>query len=194
MCVRSSFLLLFLFSLGVDRLVQNFGKLLDSAWCSDVILKTNDNEFRAHRLILSARSPVFSAMFRHNMTENNTGEVDVSDCSTSGLNVFLQYLYTGVADTLSPANVVDLYYIADKYQVDDLKRDCVQYMKMSLSMDNFCDVIALSVRHSESDLQNSAIQFFCMNIKRIIKTAEWQKYITQYPIQANELFIKAINA
>lgn len=175
-------------------MIQNFGNLLDSEWCSDVILKTSDHEFRAHRLILSARSPVFSAMFRHNMMENNTGEVDVSDCSTSGLKVFLQYLYTGISDTMSPANVVDLYYIADKYQVDDLKNDCVQYMKMSLSVDNFCDVIALSVRHSEPDLRNSATQFFCINIKRIIKTAEWQQFITQNPIQANELFIKAINA
>lgn len=184
-----------LFSLlGVGRLIQNFKNLLDNESGCDVTLKTSDHEFRAHRIILSARSPVFASMFQHDMAEKKSGEVDVSDCATSGFEVFLQYMYSGNTDTMSPSNVLDLYYIADKYQVCDLKSDCVEYMKNNLAVYNFCDVIALSLRHNESDLQRFATRFFCKNVKKIVKTVQWQKYMAENPTQANELFIKAINA
>ncbi len=36
---------------------------------SDVTLSVGDTEFKAHKAILAARSPVFSAMFEHAMEE-----------------------------------------------------------------------------------------------------------------------------
>lgn len=132
-------------------------------------------------------------MFQHDMVEKTTGEVDISDCSTAGFKAFLQYLYSGKAD-VSTANVMDLYYAADKYQVDDLKANCVVFMKNSLSIGTFCDVLALSIRHNELDLQSIATQFFCRCIKDIVKTTQWEKYLTENPVDANKLIIKALNA
>lgn len=179
---------------GVDRLVKNFKTMLNDEWGSDVVLKTEDHKFHAHRAILRARSPVFASMFEHEMRETTTGEVDILDCSRAGFEVFLEYLYTASVDSMSGDNVLDLFYIADKYHVDDLKADCTKFLKKYLSVDNFCDIIALSLRHNELDLQKTATQFYCRNVRAIIKTVQWQKYLSKYPMHANELYMKAIRA
>lgn len=161
---------------------------------SDVTLKVEDREFKVHRNVLIVRSPVFASMLQLDTKENATGIVDIPDCSVEAFEVFLSYIYSGSADTISSDNVFDLYYAADKYQMNDLKYECVEYMEKKLSVENFCAVMTLSLQHSESGLQIKAAEFFCNNVKVIIKTVQWQHYVKDYPVQANELYIKAMNA
>lgn len=174
--------------------MQNLKELFLNEHNSDFVLKVEDREFRVHKAILAARSPVFASMFQHDMVEKNSGVVDIPDCTAESFEVFLLYLYTGCADTMSRNNVFHLYYAADKYRVDDLKEDCVEFMMSILSVETFCDVIALSLRHGESKLQKEATLFFRQNIKEIIKTVQWQNYMSENPTHANELLIKALNA
>ena len=178
---------------GVNRLIQNFESLLQDEWGSDIVLKTDDHEFKAHSISLRARSPIFAAMFQHEMVEKKTGKVDIADCSTAGFKVFLQYVYTGNASTMSPENVLDLYYIADKYQVEDLKTDCIEYMKNIISGNNFFEITNLALKHAIYDLEDFAVRFFCRNTKKIIKTIQWQNYLIENPTYANKLINKAVN-
>lgn len=161
---------------------------------TDAVLKVDDREFKVHKVILVARSPVFASMFEHDMAEKKDNEVDIPDCTAESFEVFLHYLYSGSVETLSSSNVYNVYYAADKYRVDDLKEKCVKYMIKNISVETFCDVIALSLHHSESKLQKRATEFFCQNIKKIIKTVQWQKYMDENSTQANEILIKALNA
>ena len=157
-------------------------------------MKVDNREFNVHRIVLAARSPVFASMFEHDLAEKNTNVVDIPDCTAESFEVFLHYLYSGCAETLFVSNVYNVYYAADKYHVDDLKELCVDFMKKNLSIETFCDIIALSLHHGESKLQKAATHFFCKNIKKIIKTVHWQKYMKENSTQANELLIKALKA
>ena len=47
----------------------DLASLLSSGSFADVTLEIESQEFQAHRAILAARSPVFSAMFQHAMEE-----------------------------------------------------------------------------------------------------------------------------
>lgn len=161
---------------------------------SDVLLKVEDHEFKAHRGILKVRSPVFASMFEPHTKESTDGIVDIPDCTSSVFEAFLLYIYTANGNVVSPNNVFDLYYVADKYQIHDLKSECVQFMEKNLSTDNFCEVMTLSLQHGESSLQKVATRFFCDNARTIIKTVQWQKYMKDYSTEANELYIKAIDA
>ena len=181
------------FSLGVKKLLQNLKSLLEDEESSDVLLKVEDRVFRAHKNILKVRSPVFACMFKPHTIESSTGVVNIPDCSTAAFEIFLLYLYTGKADSITSDNVCNLYYAADKYQIDDLKAECVRFMTRNLSVDNFCEVITLSLQHSELHLQKMATLFFCKNVRNIITTTEWQKFVKDYSVEANELYKKAIN-
>ena len=178
----------------MNILSENLKQVFLDGLMSDAVLKVENREFNVHKVILVARSPVFASMFTHDLAEKNTNIVDIPDCAAESFEIFLHYLYSGNVETLSASNVYDVYYAADKYRVDDLKKMCVKFMTKNISVETFSDIIALSLRHGESKLQKLAGDFFSQNIKKIIKTVQWQKYLAENPTQANELLIKALNA
>ena len=49
----------------------------------------------AHRLIVSAGSPVFRAMLYGNLRESSQKEIDLPTINTAALNKLLTFLYTG---------------------------------------------------------------------------------------------------
>lgn len=178
----------------MNKLTQDLKNLLLNGEWSDVTLKADDREFKVHRNILTVRSPVFASMLQDDTNENATDVMDIPNCSADVFEIFLSYVYTGTADTLSSNNVFDVYYTANTYQVNDLKYECMKHMEENISIDNFFEIMKLNYVPSESELIKAATSFFCDNVKVIIKTDQWQQYVKDYPEQANELYIKAMNA
>jgi len=66
---------------------------------SDVCLLAEGRKFHAHRAILSARSPVFAAMFETPPENADVGHakstVDVHDLESDVLEEMLRFIYTG---------------------------------------------------------------------------------------------------
>lgn len=173
--------------------MKGLEELLHSGKHSDVTLTVQDKEFNAHRVILGIRSPVFSAMMEHETKEKATGVVNIPDCNPDPFIDFLHFLYTGSTKKLNADNVLDLYTIADKYQVPELCKICVNYMKRSITLQNFCDILTLSLRHHERELTDVATKFFLKNSTEIAVTVNWSLFVKENPVVANELFLKALN-
>lgn len=57
----------------------NMAELLERAEGADVTFKVEDEVFRGHRIVLTARSPVFRALLTGGMRESEDGEVHVPD-------------------------------------------------------------------------------------------------------------------
>lgn len=87
--------------------------LLDSGTFSDVTLCTRGREFKAHKAILAARSPVFGAMFEHEMEESRKGRVEISDIDPDVFHEMLKFVYTGSTPQLQ-GMADDLLAAADK--------------------------------------------------------------------------------
>lgn len=163
---------------------------------SDITIKVKNKEFRLHKNILAGRNSYFSAMFQTEMKEKTTGIVFIDDCDPGIFHSFIYYVYTGRIKELSEDNVCALYEVADKYQEDQLKAECLCFMKNKISVESCCDFIVLSLRHDEEELLKNATDFFCRKTNEIIKSAKWQAFMREHPTQANELYIKSfeINA
>ena len=69
------------------RLKMASGKSLKSDIAAmstgDIVIKCEDQELRAHKYILCARSPVFKAMFQSDMVVEIKNEVNVKETSMS---------------------------------------------------------------------------------------------------------------
>lgn len=63
--------------------------------------------------MLSARSPVFQAMFEHEMEERKHNRVDITDVDHEVLREMLRFIYTGKASNLEKM-ADDLLAAADK--------------------------------------------------------------------------------
>ena len=79
----------------LKQMIEPFGKFFGNKKFSDVKIISGDEEFHCHRIILSGRSPVFEAMFRSDMTENNSEEVCIKDIDPKVVREMLHFIYNG---------------------------------------------------------------------------------------------------
>lgn len=74
--------------------------ILISGDATDVILTCKGGEFKSHKIILASRSPVFAAMFTHEMKEKKHCRVEIVDMEKDVLKEMLTYMYTDKASDL----------------------------------------------------------------------------------------------
>jgi len=123
------------FLVEVESTLNNFmNTYVDSTWSeqmwaasvnktmTDVEFLVGEMSFGAHRSLLSARSPVFAAMFASGMEEDATGQVIIKDVDPTTFQHFLKFLYTGMFEP-SPLDR-ELFTVADKYGVETLMDLC----------------------------------------------------------------------
>lgn len=109
-------------------------------------------------MIISARSPVFSAMFEHEMEERKQNRVDITDVDHEVLREMLRFIYTGKATNLEKM-ADDLLAAADKYALERLKVMCEEALCTSLAIENAADILILADLHSADQLKAQAIDF-----------------------------------
>ena len=131
-------------------------------------------EFKAHKNILSARSPVFKAMFRHDTKEHKENRVQIADCNPDTVEEMLQFIYTGEAPRLKEM-AHSLFVIADKYQLERLKKMCEGALWEKLDVQNAVDTLLLAITHDLVELKRSCIQFITTHISKVMKTEGWGK-------------------
>nr|XP_042911918.1 uncharacterized protein LOC107442463 isoform X2 [Parasteatoda tepidariorum] len=154
-------------------------KLLKNETFTDVTLKSENVIMPAHKALLAARSPVFSAMLHIDMLESQSGTIYLSDVDVETLKLFLEYIYTDTVEMNGHENVIKLMIIADKYQVIPLKEGCSAYLKTILSDENVCDVIAVADMVNQEDLKLCAMAYIKANVSKILSTSKWKKWLRQ---------------
>ena len=78
------------------------------------IVKSIDKEFKVHKSVLSARSPVFTKMFLSDMKEAADNKVEIKDVEPSSFEMFLQFIYCGKIPEDLQHYAIDLFVLADK--------------------------------------------------------------------------------
>ena len=94
-------------------LSENLNSLLVSKEHSDVTLIVGEKQFAAHKAILAARSPVFSAMFSSELKECREGRAEITDIDCEVFEHLLKYIYTGEVPPLDQFGT-EVFMAADK--------------------------------------------------------------------------------
>ena len=129
----------------------HFGSLLSSEEFSDVTLVVGMTEVKAHKLVLSTRSPVFKTMFQVDMKEKLTNRVKIEDVELPALQEMLTFMYTGKSPNLK-SMTSELLFPADKYQLDRLKLMCEEELCSKLNLTNASQTLELPDRHNATQL------------------------------------------
>ena len=102
---------------------------------SDVVLIAENQSLYAQIDVLRLNSDYFAAMFRSNMRESVERVVQVPNCSKAALLHVLEYLYLDDF-TIRIDDVVELWDLADYYQLEGLKYSCMGTLERCLSKNN----------------------------------------------------------
>ena len=135
---------------------------------NDVVLKVEGKDLNAHKIILSARSSVFAAMFRQNMTEKEQNIVEIDDVSCDVMTELLRFIYCADVSNLKTL-AIDLLVAADKYDIADLKALAENSLYQSLTIKNVAKVIHVAYLHDSCELLYMAADFIIRNYKHFGK-------------------------
>jgi speckle-type POZ protein len=169
------------------KLSEDLGALFESQRFSDITLNVNGVEFQAHKAVLAARSPVFAAMFEHEMEERKHNRVEITDVETEVLREMLRFIYTGRSLNLDKMSD-DLLAAADKYALDRLKVMCEESLCSGLSVENAADVLILADLHSADQLKAQAIDFINIHATEVMETVGWKSMVHSHPHLIAEAF------
>merc|ERR1712126_125361 len=152
----------------------------------DVQLQCGEKIFDCHKVMLSARSPVFRAMFQAEMEEKKTNKVDINDLHPDILAEMLHFIYTGKTPKLDEI-AGDLLGAADRYQIDKLKAACEEFLCLSINVDNCIDLLVIGDLYNADNLKRFSLKFISRNG---IKASDWKETLKNCPA----LMIEVIDA
>ncbi|XP_065205322.1 speckle-type POZ protein-like isoform X2 [Planococcus citri] len=163
------------------NLSHHFGLLLEDHRLSDVVLSVNGEEYPAHKLVLTARSPVFAAMFDHNVKENEENRVYIDDMDGKVVSEMLRFIYTGKCENLREL-ATGLLAAADKYDLDRLKMICANELYENLSVENAASILALADMHGVKELKTEVIKFITGNPTEVLGTEGWKSVRSNFEL------------
>lgn len=169
------------------QVLKDLNQLFECPKFSDVTLDIGGKEIPAHKGILVARSPVFAAMFEHDMSEKVQSRVVITDLEYEAVREAVRFIYTGLAPKIDEM-AQDLLIIAEKYDLNELKKMSEERLSSKMSVENAAELLTLADIHNADQLKAHAINFITANATTIWTTAGWKQMAKQQPHLIDEAF------
>ena len=143
---------------------------------SDVSLLVGDKIFAVHRLVLESKSDVFKAMFTSGMVEAKSGLVSIDDTNAEVIEEMLHYIYTGKTTKMSELSQ-ELFQVANKYQIIDLRAKCEEYFIFNLTCENAVQILDLARVYELESLRKSVAAFVSKHEEDMVKEQSYQEFL-----------------
>ncbi|XP_052810905.1 BTB/POZ domain-containing protein 6-like isoform X2 [Mya arenaria] len=156
-----------------DDFAETNLQLLETQILSDIAFSfEGGKEFvRAHKNILSSRSPVFYTMFCGSLQESSA-EIEIPDVDAITFKQFLRYLYTKSCD-VNADSVMHLIYLSKKYDVPALQNACRDFLKEGFNVENVCTILGQALHFQKDDLQRDCLKFISNKTAKVLKSASF---------------------
>lgn len=167
---------------------KNLGQLLLEGENStkDVKLNCEGTEFKVHKCVLMARSPVFQAMFEADMKEKQKMEVDIEDFPKTAVLDMIRFIYLGKLENV--VNSEALFKLAGKYQIKELQDLCCKKFIETVTRENVIERGILGDIHSSEELVIYCGYF--INKEQIELDDETRRRLMRFPTFAMEIMKK----
>jgi len=159
------------------RVVKEFESEFNNDKTADVELIIEGKSIYAHKIILSARSNYFKAMFNSGMCESESSKITITDFRYSTIESLIKFLYsvkTEINDDLN--DLIDLYRAADKYQLESLMNIIHQSIRSRITCQNACSI--LSEIYCYPLLEKSCLEFIAQNLSTIYSTPDFRNLLS----------------
>ncbi|KAI3770859.1 hypothetical protein L6452_02007 [Arctium lappa] len=170
---------------------QHFGHLLESGELTDVNLEVDEEVFRAHKLVLAARSPVFKAQLFGPMKDNNTECIKIQEIKAPIFKALLHFIYwdklpdmeevLGLNPKLASTLMAQhLLAAADQYGIERLRFLCETKLCEDVAINTVATTLALAEQHHCFQLKSVCLKFVAEpeNLKAVMQSDGFD-YLTQ---------------
>ncbi|CAL4916699.1 unnamed protein product [Urochloa decumbens] len=182
-------------SVPPSNLRQQLGHLLLTEKGANVVFEVGGETFAAHRCVLAARSPVFSAELFGTMKESDTtGVIRIEDMEAQAFKALLHYMYT---DSLPKTKKrkrrmslsQHLLVASDRYNLERLKLICEKKLCRCIDVGTVASILALAEQHHCHGLKKACLSFLCCsgNLNAVMATEGFDHLSTSCPSVVKEL-------
>ncbi|KAI8427413.1 hypothetical protein MSG28_001962 [Choristoneura fumiferana] len=162
--------------LECSELKQRGAHLLKSGeWsdCSFLVGSEPQVVVPAHKLILVMASPVFEAMFYGGMAAEGNKPIPILDVQPEAFKALLEYIYTDNININSVDNASELCYVAKKYMLPHLVKECIKYLWSKTNPKNACRVYEFARLLEEKVLMEKCLQIISLETKEVLKDSSF---------------------
>ncbi|KAK0046000.1 kelch-like protein 5, partial [Biomphalaria glabrata] len=155
-----------------ERMMKKLEMYAGKRQLCDVVLVAEDRRIPAHRLVLSAASDYFAAMFTNNVREANMEEILIKDVDAEALALLVQYTYTGQIQ-LKEENVENLLATACLLQMSEVVEACCSFLMKQLHPSNCIGIRQFADAQGCLDLYKVANNYVMDKFVDVMKNQEF---------------------
>ncbi|XP_071652799.1 kelch-like protein 5 [Temnothorax longispinosus] len=139
---------------------------------TDVTLIAGNKRVPAHRLVLSAGSEYFAAMFTNSMRESVQNEIELMNVDGDALWALVLYCYTGCIE-LQEDSVETLLATACLLQLNPVIKECCQFLVKQLHPSNCLGIRMFAYTQGCSELVEYAHAYTTKHFMEVTKNEEF---------------------
>ncbi|XP_022256518.1 kelch-like protein 17 [Limulus polyphemus] len=138
----------------------------------DVTLKVGELSISAHKVVLSACSAYFHAMFNSEMAEKHLATVTLHEIDSCALSSLVEFAYTGEV-LITEDNVQSLLPAASLLQVASVREACCRFLLRQLHPSNCLGIRSFADAHSCEELHQKSHKYALQNFQEVALTEEF---------------------
>lgn len=132
----------------------------------DAIIKADGVEFPVHRLVMSACSPYFRALFTNGLHETEQRILEIPLISSKVLDVVIEFAYSREAN-ITTENVEEVLPVADQLHILGLVKACCRFLKSHLTVENCVGIRNFARCYFCTQLDNDSMRFILRNFQEV---------------------------
>ncbi|XP_066287554.1 kelch-like protein 24a isoform X2 [Branchiostoma lanceolatum] len=152
--------------------LQQLQKFRSEGHLVDVTLCAEGQEIPCHRLVLSACSDYFHAMFSGAHSESKKDRIEIGGVSAEALQLLVDFTYTSKV-AVTTDNVHPLYEAANMLQVKAVENGCEKFLTDNLSPETYLGTWALADKVSCKRLSEKAKLYALKHFEEVCTTEEF---------------------
>ncbi|XP_035678965.1 gigaxonin-like [Branchiostoma floridae] len=157
-------------------LLANMNELRARPHMCDVTLMVGGKEFYLQKIVLSAASTYFRALFDYSKGQGQVGDkplqIEAESLTASVFEQIVEYIYTGKID-ISEDNVQDILQAADILLMTDLKDLCCEFLEQVISPENCLGIRNFAELFNCPEIHFFATEYMEMSFHQVMFTEEF---------------------
>ncbi|KAL3859137.1 hypothetical protein ACJMK2_009369 [Sinanodonta woodiana] len=158
----------------MQMLTSGLDNMLTTGQHADVTIVVSGKVFPCHKVVLSAMSPYFQAMFTHDMRESRDGIVTIYDVDADIFESLLKFMYTGM-DVVREDNAERIFRASSLLQIPCLQSRCEQYLLNQVSHENCVGIWKIAKMHNCEHLAKKSLYTIMENFPQVVSTDEFEQ-------------------
>ena len=174
-----------------SRLIDNFTRFNKY---TDVDIVCNDTIFKTNKRLLASQSEVFKQMLQQPLSEHLSNIITMKDTNSSALNQLIFFLSSAkISNTITTEDLIDLTYIADKYLISTLKKECLMKLESYFDTENIIDILMLSEHCQLGErFDKRVLKYMKSNVHNVINKESWSDLQRNHPNKVNQFILYSL--